>query len=79
MEIRERVNIVSPELVMAPLLALLEDTPAALTSGNKCIRIDEPAHLRIIIAGLEVVEQGFGVVYITALFYKVYNNFWLKK
>ncbi len=36
MEIRERVNMVSPERVMEPLLALLEDTPAVplVVSGS---------------------------------------------
>ena len=34
----------------------------ALAGGSKCVRIDESAHLRVIVSALQVVQAGFLVV-----------------
>ena len=34
----------------------------ALTSGCECVRIDEPAHLGVIVTTLEIIEVGLSVV-----------------
>ena len=39
----------------------------ALTSRNECISIDESAQLGIVITGLEVVERGLSVLWLSAM------------
>jgi hypothetical protein len=39
----------------------------ALAGRNECVGIDESAQFGIVIAGLEIVERGFSVVYIAAV------------
>ena len=43
-----------------------------LTSGCIGVRVDESTHLRIVITGLEIVERGLTVVYVTAISQRVH-------
>ena len=51
----------------------------ALAGGNKCVRINEPAHLRVIISGLEVVQAGFSVLKLSGHGYSVISHPWKPK
>ena len=39
----------------------------ALTCGNIAIRINKPAHFGVIVAGVEPIPTGFGVIEVTSI------------